>query len=89
MTRTLAVDYGRSAEYTESQVKTALSKLGYSDEIEEIAIAIYCNEEVANKLGLDKDLIKKYRGYPAEHNAGYGGSDHSESYMGSDGGDSD
>ena len=89
MTRTLAIDYGKSSEYTEGQVNTALSKLGYSGELEEIAIAIFCNEEVSNKLGLDKALIKKYRGYPPEHNAGYGGCDHSGGYGGGDGGGSD
>ena len=89
MTRTLAVGYGRSTEYTEGQVKTALNKLGYNREYEEIAIAIFCNEKVSEKLGLDKALIKKYKGYPTEHNAGYGGCDHSGGYGGGDVGGSD
>jgi hypothetical protein len=58
MTRTLAIGYGKSNEYTEGQVKTTLKKLGYDGELEEIAIAIYCNEEIANQLGLDEALIK-------------------------------
>ena len=89
MTRTLAIGYGRSTEYTEGQVTTALSKLGYNGEYEEIAITIFCNEKVSEKLGLDKALAKKYKGYPAEHSTGFGGCDHSGSYGGSDVGGSD
>ena len=89
MTRTLAIDYGRSSEYTEGQVKTALKKLGYDGDLEEIALAIFCNEEIAKKLGLDESLVKKYRGYPREHNTGYGGCDGPGSIGGGDVGGSD
>ena len=75
MPRTLTHDYGRAAEYTEGQVKVALKKLGYDDkELENIAIAIYCNNETAVAFGIDEALVKKYRGYPEEHriSIGYG-----------------
>ena len=75
MSRTLAKDYGRSSEYTEGQVKTALKKLGYAKEFEEIAITIFCNEEMAKAFGVDEALIRKYRGYLLEPdtNISYGG----------------
>lgn len=82
MTVTLAKDYGRSDEYTEGQVLTALKKLGYTGKLEEIAIAIWCNEENAKKLGLDSALIKKYRGYSIIHELSPGGGD----FSGGDGG---
>jgi hypothetical protein len=75
MRKTLAKDYGRSKEYTEGQVKTALRKLGYGDDLEEVAIAIFCNEKIAKELGLDETLIKKYKGYPITHQVGPGGAD--------------
>lgn len=91
MTKTLAKDYGRSSEYTEGQVKTALKKLGYDEDMENVAIAIYCNEEIAREFGLDKALIKKYRGYPIIHDIAPGGSDMSGGFGegGGDGGGSD
>ena len=52
MTRTLAHDYGKFDEYTEGQVVTALKKLGYGDDLKDIAIGIFCNEEVAKGFGL-------------------------------------
>lgn len=65
---TLAKDYGQSDEYTSGQVKTAAKKLGYKDgEIIKIAIAIFCNKEAAEAFGMDKDLIKKYKGYSKQH----------------------
>lgn len=77
MTVKLVKDYGRSSEYTKGQVKTALKKLGYDGDLEEVAIAIFCNEEIAKEFGLDEALIKKYRGYPIAHEVGPGGADHS------------
>jgi len=71
MPRALAHDYGRASEYTEGQVKTALKKLGYTDEFEEIAISIYCNNEVATAFGIDMALIKKYKGYPEQHRVNF------------------
>ena len=87
MTKTLAHDYGKSSEYTEGQVKTSLKKLGYDGELEELAIAIFCNEKITNGLGLDKALIKKYKGYPISHQIGPGGADQSGSF--GDGGGAD
>jgi len=72
MSQTLANDYGRTSEYTEGQVKTALKKLGYESEFEEISIGIFCNEEVAKSCGMDEALLKRYRGYSSEHNIGFG-----------------
>lgn len=64
MTVTLANDYGRSDEYAEGQVKTAATKLGYTnDEIQGVAVAIFCNKEAAEAFGVDQALVKKYRGY--------------------------
>jgi len=84
MSTTLAGDYGFSSEYTEGQVKTALKKLGYSQDFEEVAVGIFCNEDIAKAFGMDEALIKKYRGYLCEHNAGIG----TDGYIGSIGGDS-
>lgn len=67
MPRILAHDYGRLSEYTVGQVKTALKNLGYTDEVEDIAISIYCNNEVVTEFGIDEALIKKYKGYPQQH----------------------
>jgi len=72
MSQTLATDYGRPSGYTEGQVKTALIKLGYDSDFEEIAIAIFCNDEVAKACGMDQALIKRYRGYSRDHNIGFG-----------------
>ena len=85
MSVTLAKDYGRSEEYTEGQVKTALRKLGYSGDFEEVGITIWCNQENARRLGLDDALIKKYRGYPLIHDLSPGGGD----FSGGDAGDAD
>jgi len=63
MPRVLAHDYGRTSEYTEGQVKTALKKLGYSEEYEDITISIYCNNEVAIAFGIDE----AHKGYPQQH----------------------
>lgn len=89
MTRILANDYGRSSEYTEGQVKTALKKLGYSGELEEIAIGIYCNEKIAKEFGLDEVLIRKYRGYPVTHEVGPGSDGHSGGFIDGGAGSSD
>ena len=86
MVKTLTTDYGRSAEHTEGQVRTVLKKLGYTGELEEIAIVIFCNEEVAKKLGLDEALIKKYRGYSAQRGIGHGGYGGLEGFDGGSGG---
>lgn len=72
MSQPLAFNYGQSAEYTVGQVKTTLKTLGYSAEYEEVAIGIFCNAEVARAYGMDEALVKKYRGYPREHNIGIG-----------------
>ena len=63
MNESLANDYGRSEEYTVAQVKAVLSKLGYTGDLEEVAIAIWCSEENSRALGLDQFKIKEYRGY--------------------------
>lgn len=69
---TLTKDYGRSDEYTSGQVKTAAKKLGYKDsEILKIAIAIFCNKDAAEDFGMDKDLIKKYKGYPKQNKVNF------------------
>ena len=70
MSQTLANDYGQSNEYTEGQVKTALRKLGYDANFEEVAIGVFCNEEIAKGFGIGEALIKRYRGYSREHNIG-------------------
>lgn len=69
--RMLSHNYGGASEYTEGQVKTALKKLGYTAEFEEIAISIYCNNQVAKAFGMDEALIKKYEGYPAQHRVNF------------------
>lgn len=74
MSQTLSIDYGRPSGYTEGQVKAALKKLGYEAELEEVAISIFCDEEVAEAFGVDQALMKKYRGYSREHNIDYGSS---------------
>ena len=71
MMRTLAKDYGRSSEYTEGQVKTALKKLGYSVKFEKISIGVFCSEGAATVYGLDEAIIKKYRGYPKALNVDF------------------
>lgn len=64
----LVQDYGRNHEYTLGQVKTAVKKLGYADSVLiDIAIAIYCDKDVAVAFGINEALIKRYRGYPEEH----------------------
>lgn len=73
MTVTLGKDYGRSAEYTEGQVKAALKKLGYDGELEDVALAIWCSEENARALGLDTAALRKYRGYPVTYGSQGGG----------------
>lgn len=69
---TLTNDYGRSDEYTSGQVKTAAKKLGYKDgEILKIAIAIFCNKKAAEDFGMDKDLIRQYKGYSKQHKVSF------------------
>lgn len=75
MPQTLANDYGHSSEYTEGQVKTALKKLGYKSNLMDMAVAIFCNEEVSKAFGVEKALIKKYRGYASKHNLNFSGVD--------------
>jgi hypothetical protein len=71
MPRALAHDYGGTSEYTTGQVKTALKKLGYTEEFEDIAISIYCNNEVAKAFGIHEALVKKYKGYPQQHRVNF------------------
>jgi len=90
MSQNLALDYGRSSEYSEGQVKTVLKKLKYDKSFEEIAIAIFSNEEIASAYGIDDALIKEYKGYPRRHGVGVGADalgDHTGSF--GDGGGSD
>ncbi|MFT6389254.1 MAG: hypothetical protein ACJAUP_002644 [Cellvibrionaceae bacterium] len=56
MSRLLSEDYGISKEYTEYQVKTALNKLCYMTELEEVAIGIFCNKSIAKVFGMDEAL---------------------------------
>ena len=87
MSTSLKSRYGGGLEFTEGQVKTTLSDLGYAEEYEEIAIAIFCDERVAKAYGIDDPRINIYR---REHGnwsngscaSGGGGS----SSVGSDGG---
>ncbi|MDO3383040.1 DUF6559 family protein [Gilvimarinus algae] len=68
MPKVLAKDYGGNSEYSTGQVETAFKKLGYSeDDLHQVAIAIYCNEEAAKAFGMNESLIKKYKGYPERH----------------------
>jgi len=68
MPQKLASDYGKAHEYSTGQVKTAANSLGYnSNDLIDVAIAIYCNKEAARAFGMDEALIKKYRGYPQQH----------------------
>jgi hypothetical protein len=89
MSHMLVKGYGKSKEYTEGQVKTALSKLGYEKEFEEVAIGIFCNEKIAKEFGIEEALIKKYRGYPREHNIGIGTYGNDGGFSGDVGGSSD
>lgn len=82
MPQVLAHDYGRTSEYTKGHVKTALKKLCYSEEFEDIAISIYCNNEVATAFGIDEALIKKYKGYPQQHRVNFDAATGAGSYDG-------
>lgn len=55
--------YGKSAEYTEGQVRTVFLKLKYKPEYLNIALCVFCNEKNAKELGIDLLLYKKYKGY--------------------------
>lgn len=67
--RTLVQDYGGKSEYTLGQVETVAKKVGYRDPaLIDIAVAIYCCDEIAKKFGIDEACIKKYRGYPKQLN---------------------
>jgi len=89
--RKLSKDYGHSHEYSTGQVSTAAKKLGYVDQgLIDIAIAIYCNKDVAKAFGMNTALIKKYKGYPEKYRVSGCSSDGGGfDGVGSDGGGSD
>lgn len=84
MSSRLASDYGPSREYTESQVITALAKSGYREDLRDIAIAIFCNEEVTAQLGLDRALVKHYRSFSRSSGGAFESG--SSGFAGGDGG---
>lgn len=87
-TMKLSTDYGESPEYTEGQVKAAFSMLGYDNDLENLVVAIFCNEKIAKELGIKDALIQEYKGYPRTHSigSGYGNVDGSGGFGGGDSG---
>ena len=63
MNRALPKNYGGQAPFTEGQVRSTIKELGYSEEFEELGIAVFCSEENYQSLGLSEELRRKYQGY--------------------------
>ena len=61
MAKKLVADYGKSQVYTEGQVRTAFEKLQHESELEELAIALFCDEKSVDGLKVDQCLLRKYK----------------------------
>ena len=85
MSQTLVNDYGKSEQYSEGQVKTALSKLGYKQDLQEAAIAIFCDSDTAKAFGMNDAQLKRFQKFTPSTNM-YSSGDSAGSFDGGGGG---
>tara|TARA_Y100001934_G_scaffold259114_1_gene329991 strand:+ start:119 stop:379 length:261 start_codon:yes stop_codon:yes gene_type:complete len=74
--------YSSRPPFTEGQVKTTMKELGYAKAYEEVALLLFCDEAVYEKLGLDGQLKQRWEGYRERAFSSAGG----EGSRGGDGG---
>lgn len=63
--------------------------LGYSDTFTEVALIVFCCEESYGKLGLDRELMRRYKALRNNYSPWGGGAGHGFGASGGDGGGGD
>ena len=66
-----------------------MATLGYSETYAEVALLLFCDEEVYKELGLDRELVRRYEGYRRSISSGGGSEYGAGSGAGGDGGGCD